>query len=155
MWPANAATGPHQEARENDGLLYEAGRVVGHGEEAAQERWYYSEKADVKDLFEAGGNESSTAERSGHPGYSRFETRSFDNLDWRRDVTIVSPLLSTYNNVVPSLSASFTQALRQLLAPLCVLSILIITVIHLLLKSFSKHSILFCKPLFVAWQPAY
>jgi hypothetical protein len=96
MWPANAATGPHHEASEHDGLLHEAESVAGGDEEAAEERWYHDVKSDVKDLFEAGGNESSTAQRSAHPSNSRFETRSFDKLDWQRNVTIVSALFSTY-----------------------------------------------------------
>jgi hypothetical protein len=96
MWPANAATGPHHEAREHDGLLHEGDIVAGGDEEAAQERWYHDVKSDVEGLFEAGGHESSTAQRSAHPGNSRFETRSFGKLDSRPAVTIVSALFSTY-----------------------------------------------------------
>jgi hypothetical protein len=113
MWPADVVAGLTMRPEENDGLLHESGSVVGGNEEAAAERWYHDEKESVKDLFEAGCTESSTAQRSRHPGYSRFETRSSDKLDWR-DVTIVSPFFCTYNNVVPSHYASFTQALRQL-----------------------------------------
>ncbi|KAI8932855.1 hypothetical protein NX059_010335 [Plenodomus lindquistii] len=80
---ANTAAGPAHEARENDGWLYGSRESVEHGGEAANEHWYHNGDGGIKYLFEAGGNESNTAERRTRSRYSKRETRSFDKPDWR------------------------------------------------------------------------
>lgn len=136
MWRADVATGPHDEARENDDLLYGLEAAFGNDEEVVEERWHHIVKGNMQDLSESGCNESSPAERRTYPGYSRFETRGFDKPDWR-DVTIVSACdnnLYIYN-VIPFLFDSFTQALCQLTASLCAFNSYCSTVIHFLLQS--------------------
>jgi hypothetical protein len=96
MLQADMATGPYHEARENDGLLYRSASAVGNDEEAAAaaaaaKRWYHDEKVDIKYSLASRYTESSKAQRRVYPGYSKLETRSFDQLDWR-DVNIVSPI---------------------------------------------------------------
>lgn len=81
------ATRPYHEARENDGRLYGSATAVEHNEEASKERWYHNADAHIKYLFGAGYGGPSTAERRGHPGYSKLETPCFNKPDWR-DVTI-------------------------------------------------------------------
>ena len=68
--------------------------AVEHDEEAPKECWYHNVDGDIKDLYEAGYNESSIAERKGPPGYSKLETRRFNQLDWRAEA-IVSSFLNT------------------------------------------------------------
>lgn len=87
----NMAASGRQEAREEEGLLCESGRMNAHDEEMAKERGYHSDDEDIKCLLNAGEHESSTAQRTSHPGYPKLETRRFDNVDWRPD-PIVSPL---------------------------------------------------------------
>ncbi|KAH5162475.1 hypothetical protein HBH69_012330 [Parastagonospora nodorum] len=85
MWPADAATGLHHEAGENEGLLSEFETVVGDDVVVNDAACHYV-KSGIEGVYEAGGNESNTAQRKVQPGYLRFETRSSDRLDWR-DVT--------------------------------------------------------------------
>lgn len=92
MWPADAATGPHHEVRENEGLLSTSATAVGREKKEAKERWYSDAKIDIRNLDEARSNDSSTAQRRAYPGYTKLETRAFAGLDWR-DVTIVSFIL--------------------------------------------------------------
>jgi hypothetical protein len=125
MRPEGVAAEPLHEAKENEGLLFAYENAVGEDALAAEQRSYGDEKRHVQNVLEAGVNESSTAQRRAPPGYPRFETRGPEKLDWR-SVTIVSPLFCIYTMSVPSLATFFTQALCQLTAPLCVLSILII-----------------------------
>lgn len=82
------------EVRENDGWLYASGDAVEHSGEATEERWYHNVNRGIRDLCEAGGNESDTAERRTRPGYSKLETRSSSYPDWR-DESIVSPFFNT------------------------------------------------------------
>jgi hypothetical protein len=100
---ANMATGHRHEARENDERLYGSGSAMKHDEEEAKERWYDNVDEDIKYLYEAGENESSTAQRTPHPGYSKLETKSFQHLDWRGHQAIVSPfpLHCTYTMPCP------------------------------------------------------
>jgi hypothetical protein len=122
MWPARVAAEPHEEAGENEGLLFAYDNAVEEDAVAAQERRYRDEKH-VQSVPEAGVNESSTAHRRAHPGYLRFETRSPEKLDWRR-VTVVSPLFCIYTMSAPSLTASSRRLSVSSIAPLCVHSIL-------------------------------
>jgi hypothetical protein len=91
---ANMATGPKHEARENNGQLYVSTSVVEHDEEAADERWCDDVNEDIICLLQAGENESSTAQRRTHPGYSKLETTTSQKLDWRA-ASIVSPYPNT------------------------------------------------------------
>ena len=88
---AKMATSHYHATRENDERLYGSGSATERDEEEAKERWYDNVDEDVKYLYEAGENESSTAQRTPHPGYSKLETRRFQNLDWRGRQAIVSP----------------------------------------------------------------
>jgi hypothetical protein len=89
---AKMATGTYHEARENGERLYGSGSATEH-EEEAKARWYYGVE-DIKYLHEAGENESNRAQQTQHPGYSKLETGSFQNLDWRgRYEPIVSPFV--------------------------------------------------------------
>jgi len=91
MWPADAATGLHHEAGENDGLLSDFETEVG-GDVVVNDAACHYVKSGIDGVYEAGGNESNTAQRKVQPGYLRFETRSSEELDWR-DITTstVSP----------------------------------------------------------------
>jgi hypothetical protein len=124
---ANMVAGGRNEARKKDELLCESGSAAGHDEEAAKERWYHEEDEDIRCLLDAGEHESSTAQRTSHPGYSKLETRSFQNFDWRHE-TIVSSfpneLLYLYNASAPlpspfPLHAGYLSATST---PLCAFS---------------------------------
>jgi hypothetical protein len=114
MWPPGVAVEPHgeDEARENEGLLFAYAHAVGEDAVAAQECRYRDEKPHVQNLMEAGVNESSTAQRSAHPGHSRFETRVPEKLDWH-DVTIVSPLLCLILNIYTMSAPSLLSSSRR------------------------------------------
>lgn len=107
---AEQATGPCHEASENVESASASARAVGRDGEANQERWYHNVEWDIKCLFEAGDNESSTAERRTHPGYPKLETRSFNLPDWRDHTTVslfYSCLFATYTSMRPILSPSY------------------------------------------------
>jgi hypothetical protein len=106
MWPADVATRPHHEARENEGLLYASATAVGRDEEKATERWCHDAKVDIRDPSDAGSNDSSTAQRRVYPGNLQLETRSSARLDWC-EVTIVSFILlfCTYTMSAPSIAS--------------------------------------------------
>jgi hypothetical protein len=157
---ANMVAGGRNEARKKDELLCESGSAAGHDEEAAKERWYHDEDEDIRCLLDAGEHESSTAQRTSHSGYSKPETRSFQNFDWRHE-TIVSSfpneLLYLYNASAPSHHFFlFTQATCQLLALHCVPSVLIVFCHSFLLCSSSLLTTTFLpSTTFVASQPYY
>jgi hypothetical protein len=140
---ANMVAGARHEAREEDELLCELESAAGHDEEAAKEHWYHDEDEDIKCLLNAGEHESSTAQRTSHPGYSKLETRSFQNFDWRHE-TIVSPfpneLLYIYNAWPPpspfSLHAGFPSATST---PLCVFSSYCSLSFISVVQKFSSH----------------
>jgi hypothetical protein len=115
------ATGHHHEARENDGRLYGSGSATKHDEEEEAKVRCYPDKY----LYEAGQNESSTAQRTPPGYYSKLETGRSQNLDWRgRYEPIVSPcpLHCTYTmRRAPSIAFSPSRRLLSLTAPLCCL----------------------------------
>lgn len=118
MWPADTATGLHHEAGENEGLLSEFETVVGDDVVVNDAECHYV-KSRNEGVYEAGGNESNTAQRKVQPGYLRFETRSSEELDWRDSTTsIVSPWsLILYNNVPFPLLCSLHAGSQS--APIC------------------------------------
>jgi hypothetical protein len=126
MWPADVATRPHHEARENEGLLYASATAAGRDEEKATEHWYHDAKVDIRYPSDAGSNDSSTAQRRVYPGNLQLETRSSARLDWR-EVTIVSFILlfCTYTMSAPSI-ASPSRRLSVSSQHHCVASILIV-----------------------------
>jgi hypothetical protein len=109
MWPADVAGGPHEDARENDGLLCEMEDVVGDDGMAAGERSHHNVNGGKRDLLESWLHQSRPAERRTYPGYSRFETQGSQKLDWRA-ATIVSKVSST-------LFSTYTMSLPSLLCP--------------------------------------
>lgn len=141
---ANMAAGARHEAKEKDELRSEAGSAGVHDEEAAEERWYHSEDEDIKCLLDTGEHESSTAQRTSHPGYPKLETRSFQNFDWRHE-TIVSSfpneLLYLYNAWPPlftfSLHAGFLSSTST---PLCVFSSYCSLSFISMVQKFSSHN---------------
>jgi hypothetical protein len=119
----NMAAGGRHEAGEEDEVWCESGSARGHDEDMAKERWYHSEGEDIKCLLNTGEHESSTAQRTSHPGYPKRETASFDNVDWRPD-SIVSPPSRingcTYTvRRLPHSLFPFTQALVSYQHSLC------------------------------------
>lgn len=154
---ANMAAGARHEAKEKDELRSEAGSAGVHDEEAAEERWYHSEDEDIKCLLDTGEHESSTAQRTSHPGYPKLETRSFQNFDWRHE-TIVSSfpneLLYLYNAWPPLFTFSLHAGSCHLLALHCVSSVLIVLCHSFLLcRSFLLTTIFLLSTTFVARQP--
>jgi hypothetical protein len=137
MWPADATTRPHHEVGENDGLLteYENGTVIGVDGVAAEKCWHRNEIDNAQDLLEAGGTESSPAERRDHPGYPRFETRSFDKLDWR-DASIVGPLFIVLIQCRPLPFCPLHAGSLSAHSTIVCLHFLLFSVIHLLLLNF-------------------
>lgn len=92
---ANMATGPpHHEVEYSDEEAL-GSETAQEYDETTERRWYHTVEEGIKWALSAGHNESSTAERRGRPVYSKLETRSSDELDWREpNVTVVS---STFN----------------------------------------------------------
>jgi hypothetical protein len=135
---AKMAAGAHHEAKEQDELLCESGSVKGHDGGASQERWYHDEEEDIKCLLNAGEHESSTVQRTSHPGYPKRETRSFQNFDWR-DESIVSPfpneLLYIYYASAPPFTFPLHAGFLSATSTHCVPSILIVLC----------HSFLLCR----------
>lgn len=123
---ADMVAGKPHEARENDGWLYGA-TAVEHGGEAANQHWYHNVAGDIRHLFEAGANESSTSQRRTHPGYSKLETRSFDDPDWREQA-IVSPFsdIVLIQPAAPSVAFPLHAGLSVRSQHHCVASILIV-----------------------------
>lgn len=90
---ANMATGPphHHEMADSDEDALEPETAQEYDEEATANRWYHAAEDGIKWALSAGQYESSTAERGSRPVYSKLETRSSAELDWRDlNVTIVS-----------------------------------------------------------------
>ena len=85
----NMAIGPpHHGMDDSD---EEAETAQEYDEEATTKRWYHAAEHGIKWALSAGQYESSTAERGSRSVYSKLETRSSAELDWRDpDVTIVS-----------------------------------------------------------------
>ena len=104
---ANMATGPpHHEVEDSDEEAFGSETAQEYDDGATTKRWYQTAEAGIKWALSAGHSESSTAERRSRPVYSKLETRSSDELDWRDpNVTIVSPTFNTgylYNVALPS-----------------------------------------------------
>lgn len=89
---ANMATGPpHHGTEDSDEEALESETAQEYHEEATTKRWYHAAEDGIKWALSAGQYESSTAERGSRPVYSKLETRSSAELDWRDlNVTIVS-----------------------------------------------------------------
>lgn len=124
----NMATGPpHDEMEDSDeeALLSETTQRL--GEEATAKRWYSPIEVGIKWALSAGHSESSTAERRGRPVYSKLETRSSDELDWRDlNVTIVS-FYFHYWVLIQCRPPIFTSPRRLIVSSQhCVASILIV-----------------------------
>lgn len=85
------ATGPpHHEVEYSDEEASQSETVQEYDEEK-KERWYHTAEAGIKWALSAGHNGSSTVERRSRAVYSKLETRSSDELDWRDpNDTIVS-----------------------------------------------------------------
>lgn len=86
-----ATTELDRKSKENDDLVCGSETMARHDDEAVRERWYYDEDVDLKQLFRAGSKDTSTAQRRERLSYSKLETRSIVDLDWR-DVSGVSSL---------------------------------------------------------------
>jgi hypothetical protein len=82
---------PHHEAEESDDEAYGPVTAKEYDEEAAKEPWYHDGEASIKWVLSTGHNKSGNPERRSQPAYSKLETRSSAELDWRGpNVTIVS-----------------------------------------------------------------
>jgi hypothetical protein len=121
---ANMATRPsHHEVVDSDDEAFGSETAQDYDEEATKARWYHTAEAGIKWALSAGHNESGTAERRSRPVYSKLETRSSDELDWRDpNVTIVSSTFNTgylYNVACPPSSPLHAGALsaRNIVLP--------------------------------------
>src|SRR5690242_1740095 len=119
------ATGLHHYGLEDsDEEAFGSETVHGLEDAAMAKRWYSALGAGIKWASSAGHNESSTAERGSQPVYSKLETRSSTELDWRDlNVTIVSSCFDTmylYNVARPPspLYAGTLSARSTVLLPL-------------------------------------
>jgi hypothetical protein len=155
----NMAAGGRHEAGEEDEVWCESGSARGHDEDMAKERWYHNEGEDIKCLLNTGEHESSTAQRTSHPGYPKRETASFDNVDWRPDSIVSPPPESTAVHILCGVSPIHFSPSRRLLSATsthCV-PLLLIVLCHsfLLCRSCLLTTPLLLSSTFVARQPCY
>ena len=125
---ANMATGPpHHEVEDSDEEAFGSETAQEYDDGATTKRWYQTAEAGIKWALSAGHSESSTAERRSRPVYSKLETRSSDELDWRDpNVTIVSSYLQ-YWVLIQCRPPVFTSSRRRIVSSQhCVASISIV-----------------------------
>jgi hypothetical protein len=133
---ANMATGPpHHEVEDSDEEALELETAQEYDEEATTKRWYHAVEDGIKWALSAGQHESSTAERRSRPVYSKLETRTSAELDWRDvNVTIVSsyPQYGVLIQCRPPSSPPHAGALSARSIVLLQLQFLLFFITHLL-----------------------
>lgn len=112
------ATRPqHHEAEDSDEEAYVSATAKQHDEEATVERWYHDLRDGIKWALSAGQYEWSTSGRRSRPIYSKLETRSSDELDWRGpNVSIVSDYLHYTVLIQCRPPALFTSSRRRIVS---------------------------------------
>lgn len=133
---ANMATGPpHHGMEDSDEEALESETAQEYDEETTARRWCHAAEDGIKWALSAGHYESSTAERRSRPVYSKLETRSSAELDWRDlNVTIVSsyPQYSVLIQCRPPFSPPHAGALSARSIVLLQLQFLLFFITHLL-----------------------
>ena len=127
-----AAEFPRHEVDVSDEQVF--GSEIGqeYDEGTTKRRWYHVVEADIKWALLAGYSESSTAERRGRPVYSKLETRSSAEVDWRDPkVTIVSCYLQYWVLIQCRPPTLFTSSRRRIVSSQhCVALTSILIVLH-------------------------
>lgn len=130
------ATRPHHGAKErHDEPSCESAGTQKYDEEAVRDCLYDSAEEDIKCLFKTGENDSTTRQRTPHPGYPKRETSAFQKRDWAP-----KSIVSSFANMQPTYTMPlcpfchflpFTQARCQLFTlTVLLLFFLLFTVIH-------------------------
>ena len=133
---SDMATRPHHGAKErHDEPSCESAGTQKYDEEAVRDCLYDSAEEDIKCLFKTGENDSTTRQRTPHPGYPKRETSAFQKRDWAP-----KSIVSSFANMQPTYTMPlcpfchflpFTQARCQLFTlTVLLLFFLLFTVIH-------------------------
>ena len=141
---ANMATGPpYHEVEDSDQEAFGSETVQEYDDEATAKRWYHNAEAGIKWALSAGHNESSTAERRTRPVYSKLETRSSDELDWRDpNVTIVSSYLQ-YWVLIHCRPPVFTSSRRRIVSSQHCVASTSLVLHHSFIEEYCSHTLPF------------